>query len=109
MSGSLIAVVVIPVVVAIALAVWIIAVYRANRRPDSGPGKMPRRQVIGGAFRSSGGRQLMPRRDDPVDIAEEESAATDTVGSADQKTPGAPSAVEADRQVRREAGRPAGL
>lgn len=109
MSGSLIAVIVIPIVVAIALAVWLVAIYRANSHPDSGPGKMPRREVIGGAFRSGGGRQLMPRRDQPADVAEERSASAEAVGSADQQNPGAPSAVDADRQLRREAGRPAGL
>jgi hypothetical protein len=109
MSGSLIAVVVIPIVVGVALAVWIVAVYRASRHPDSGSGKMPSREVIGGAFRAGGGRQLMPRRDDSVDAADEESAAAEAVGSADQQAPGAPNVIEADRQVRREAGRPAGL
>lgn len=48
MSGSLLAIVLIPVVVAVTLAVWLTAVYRASRHPDSGPGKMPRREVIGG-------------------------------------------------------------
>jgi hypothetical protein len=109
MAGSLIAIIVIPIVVAVALTVWLVAVYRASRRPDSGPGKMPRREVIGGAFRASGGRQLMPRRDDPADGAEEEHSTAEAVGSADQEPPGAPTVVEADRQVRREAGRPAGL
>lgn len=109
MSGSLLAVIFIPIVVAIALAVWLGAVYRASRHPDSGPGKMPRREVIGGTFRAGGGRQLMPRRDAPVDIAEEAASADEAVSSADQAPAGAPTATEADRQARREAGRPAGL
>lgn len=109
MSGSLLAVIFIPIVVGIALAVWLFSVYYANRHPDSGPGKMPRREVIGGAFRTSGGRQLMPRRDAPVDTGEEAASAAESVSSADQDAGGARSATEADRQTRREAGRPAGL
>jgi hypothetical protein len=114
MSGSLVAVIVIPIVVGVVLACWIIAVYHANRHPDSGPGKMPRREVIGGAFRAGGGRQVMPRRDDPVDAAGAGAAgaqapAAEAVSSADQEPAGAPTAREADRQARREAGRPAGL
>lgn len=109
MSGSLLAVIFVPIVVAIALACWIFAVYHANRHPDSGPGKMPRREVIGGTFRSSGGRQVMPRRDAPVVTADEAAAADQSVGSADQAAPGAQTATDADRQARREAGHPAGL
>ncbi len=109
MSGSLLAVIFIPIVVAIALAGWLFSIYYANRHPDSGPGKMPRREVIGGAFRTSGGRQLMPRRDEPVDTGEEAASAAKDVSSADQDPSGARNATEADRQIRRDAGRPAGL
>jgi len=109
MSGSLLTIIFIPIVVAIALGTWMFAVYHANRHPDSGPGKMPRREVIGGTFRSGGGRQVMPRRDDPVDVAGEAAAAADTVTSADQEPAAAQSYTDADRQARREAGRPAGL
>ncbi len=109
MSGSLLAVIFIPIVVAAALAVWLGAVYHANRHPDSGPGKMPRREVIGGTFRASGGRQLMPRRDAPVDTAEEAASADEAVGSADQAPAGARTATDAGRQARRDSGHPAGL
>jgi hypothetical protein len=107
MSGSLLAIIIVPIVVLIVLAAWISAVYHANRHPDSGPGKMPRREVIGGTFRASGGRQVMPRRDAPVDAAGE--AAAEDVGAADQEPGGARAAREADRQARRDGGHPAGL
>lgn len=69
MSNSVTAAIVIPIVVAIALAFWIFLVYRADRHPHAGgqpdPGSRagPQREVAGGAFRGSGGRQVMPRRD----------------------------------------------
>ncbi len=63
MSKTELAAIIIPVVVAVALAVWITMVYRADKHP--GPptrarGSKPRREVIGGSFRGTGGRQLMP-------------------------------------------------
>jgi hypothetical protein len=109
MSGSLLAVIFVPIVVAVVLGGWIFSVYHANRHSDSGSGKMPRREVIGGTFRSSGGRQVMPRRDAPVDTADEAAAADESVSSADQAPVGAASVAEADRQDRRESGHPAGL
>lgn len=70
MSHPVLAAIVTPIVVAAALACWIFAVYHANKHPRRGgspeasPRAVPRRDVSGGAFRSSeGGRQLMPRRD----------------------------------------------
>lgn len=63
MPGSTVAIVVIPIVVAIALAVWIGMVLYANSHPQSGRPEAPRHGVIGGRFRASGGRQVMPRRD----------------------------------------------
>ena len=68
MSNSVIAAIVTPIVVAIALAFWILLVYRADRNPGSGghpeacDRTVPQRDVAGGAFRG-GGRQVMPRRD----------------------------------------------
>jgi hypothetical protein len=64
-SGSTLAVILIPVVVAVCLAVWIAMVFRADRHPDSsGPGSAPDREVTGGIFRGDP-RQLSPRRDAP--------------------------------------------
>lgn len=63
MSNIVLAEIFVPVVVAIALTVWITMVYRADKYPTySGPrrGSKPRREVIGGSFRGHGGRQLMP-------------------------------------------------
>lgn len=72
MSDSVLAAIVIPIVVAVALAGWIFAVYHANRhprrggQPEAGPNAVPNRDVAGGAFRATeGGRQLSPRRDAP--------------------------------------------
>lgn len=61
MSNQVIAEIVIPVVIAVALAIWIVLVVRANRHPRyARHSQRPRRQVAGGAFRARGGRQLMP-------------------------------------------------
>jgi hypothetical protein len=87
MSHSVIATVIIPIVVVVLLACWLILVYRADRHPGHGghpetsERASPRREVAGGAFRSRGGRQLMARRDEP--------AAGQTT-TADQATQGYP-------------------
>jgi hypothetical protein len=63
MSNAVLAAIVVPIVVAVALAVWIVMVYRADSHPEysgSRRGSRPRREVIGGSFRGRGGRQLMP-------------------------------------------------
>jgi hypothetical protein len=72
MSRTVLVEVITPIVVAIALAAWIIAIYRANRHPAHGKGAedaqgagdarrpRPGREVSGGAFSGHGGRQLMP-------------------------------------------------
>jgi hypothetical protein len=71
MSHGVLAAIIIPIVVVILLAVWLFMVYRADRhpgqggRPETGRRAVPRREVAGGAFRSRGGRQVMPRRDEP--------------------------------------------
>jgi hypothetical protein len=51
----------------IAMAAWLLLVFRADRHPGGTPHEsMPRREVIGGEFQASeGGRQLMPRPGDP--------------------------------------------
>ena len=70
MSHSVLAAVVIPIVVILALAAWLFLVYRADRHsgdgghPETSHRAVPRREVAGGAFRSRGGRQVMPRRDE---------------------------------------------
>lgn len=76
MSGSLAAVVIIPIVTVLVIAVWIAAVWRAGkRRPERhGPGKEPSRQVVGGIFRGDR-RQFMPNRYEPPPEAGDHSKA----------------------------------
>lgn len=65
MSGSTLAIVLIPVVVAAGLAVWMIMVFRADRHPRfSRRGGIPDREVTGGIFQGDPG-QVSPRRDAP--------------------------------------------
>ncbi len=67
MSGSLAAIIIIPIVVLALIAVWVTIVLRAaGRRPAShGPGKEPEQPVAGGIFRGDR-RQQMPHRDAPA-------------------------------------------
>jgi hypothetical protein len=67
MSGSLLAIILIPIVALALIGVWITVVLRnASRRPPShGPGSEPRQRVAGGVFRGDP-RQQMPHRDDPA-------------------------------------------
>jgi hypothetical protein len=66
MSGSLSAVIVIPIVTVAIIAVWVTLVWHAGRRrPERhGPGREPSRHVVGGTFRGDP-RQVTPRRDVP--------------------------------------------
>lgn len=77
MSGSTLAVIVIPIVVAIVLAGWISAVFHANAHPiRKHPGQGARTDVAGGTFRAvEGGRQLMPIPERPVDVPAPRAAA----------------------------------
>jgi hypothetical protein len=71
MSNAVMTEIFVPIVVAVALAVWIVMVYRADKNPTyrrSWRGSKPRREVTGGSFRGTGGRQLMPLPDrEPAD------------------------------------------
>ncbi len=61
MSGSLAAVITIPIVTAFALFSWLFAVLWANRHPRWGHQQALPTEVRGGAFQAvEGGRQLMP-------------------------------------------------
>lgn len=64
MSGSTLAIIIIPIVVVVSLAAWVVAVYLAQRRPGNDK-KVARTNtaVSGGAFDASGGRQVTPHRD----------------------------------------------
>jgi hypothetical protein len=78
MSGSLTAIIVIPIVALLALIIWVIAILYASRRPSGREhGRRPRWQVAGGAFRGDP-RQVAPRRDaTPPEAAAYESARGD--------------------------------
>jgi hypothetical protein len=67
MSGSLTAIITIPIVVAIVLFSWIAAVLHAEKHPHwKRPLPPPRTEVAGGAFRAlAGGRQVMPIPEEP--------------------------------------------
>jgi hypothetical protein len=67
MSGSLAAIVIIPVITLALIAVWVTIVLRnASRRPAShGAGEEPRQPVAGGIFRGDP-RQQVPHRDAPA-------------------------------------------
>ena len=87
MSGSTVAIIVVPIVVAVCLAVWLFLVFRADRKPHgSGRGEAPDRSVTGGVFRGDP-RQWSPRRDaTPPEAAEAERAAgAGKGGSADDQ------------------------
>jgi hypothetical protein len=62
MSGSLTAIITIPIVVAVVLFTWLAVVLRADTHPRyRHRGRVPRYEVSGGAFQANdGGRQLMP-------------------------------------------------
>jgi hypothetical protein len=72
MTGSTLAIVLIPIVVAVALAAWLAMVYHAKNHPQvSDHGEAPDREVTGGIFQGEG-RQLMPRRDaEPREASEQ--------------------------------------
>jgi hypothetical protein len=68
MTTSALGTIIIVIVVAAGLAVWISAVFRAERHPDTtGRGGTPRRKITGGIFRGDP-RQQMPRRDAPAEM-----------------------------------------
>jgi hypothetical protein len=67
MTTSTLGIVIIVIVVAAGLAVWISAVFHAERHPGTGRGGAPRRKITGGIFRGDP-RQQMPRRDAPAEM-----------------------------------------
>jgi hypothetical protein len=89
MSHAVLAAIIIPIVALLALAGWLVAVYRADKNPQGGrTGRGPRRHVAGGQFRSRGGRQLMPRRDEtPPEAFENPDGTPDTGPGGRQATP----------------------
>lgn len=67
MSGSTLGIVLIVIVAAAGLAVWLTAVFHAERHPETGRGGAPRRKISGGIFRGDP-RQQTPRRDAPAEV-----------------------------------------
>jgi hypothetical protein len=67
MTTSTLGIVLIVVVVAVGLVVWISAVFRAERHPETGRGAAPQRKITGSIFRGDP-RQQMPRRDAPAEV-----------------------------------------
>jgi len=78
MSGSHVSLIVMPIVIALALAFWISLVYYASFHPRwKHHARPPRTEVAGGVFEATqGGRQLMPIWGDPVDAIPEQRPAT---------------------------------
>jgi hypothetical protein len=68
MPGSHVSLIVMPIVIAIALASWISLVYYATSHPQwKHHSRPPKTEVAGGAFEAvHGGRQLMPIWGEPV-------------------------------------------
>jgi hypothetical protein len=55
-------------VIVVGLFVWLVIVLRQDRRPKQrlpAQGNSKHRDVMGGQFDASGGRQVTPRRDEP--------------------------------------------
>jgi hypothetical protein len=72
MTTSALGTVIIVIVVAVALAVWITGVFRAEKHPKTtGRGSTPRRKITGGIFRGDP-RQQMPRRDAPAEVIDKD-------------------------------------
>ena len=67
MTTSTLGIVLIVVVVAVGLVVWISAVFRAERHPETARGDAPRRKITGSIFQGDP-RQQMPRRDAPAEV-----------------------------------------
>jgi hypothetical protein len=72
MTGSTLAIVLVPIVIVVALAAWLVMVFHAKNHPRvSQRGDAPDREVTGGIFQGEG-RQVMPRRDaEPREASEQ--------------------------------------
>ncbi len=90
MSGSMASLIVMPIVIALALASWISLVYYAMFHPTwKHHATPPKTEVAGGAFEAlHGGRQLMPIWGEPVDAipGQRPATAAETYQAADAET-----------------------
>lgn len=97
MAGSHVAVIVMPIVIALALAFWISLVYYASFHPQwKHHGRPPRTEVAGGSFEAThSGRQLEPLWGEPVEPIPQprEAAAAESYQAADAER-----AAEAERE-----------
>jgi hypothetical protein len=113
MSGTLAAIITIPIVTAIALFSWVSAVLYANAHPGRRRGTAMKTEVAGGAFQAvEGGRQLMPIPEHrplgvpgPRTPAEQEAYDTAGVGHG---APAGPGATEQQPTEQQPAGQSAG-
>jgi hypothetical protein len=91
MAGSHVAVIVMPIVIAVALAFWVSLVYYASFHPRwKHQHRPPRTEVAGGAFEAThSGRQLEPLWGEPVEgIPQPREAATaESYHAAGAQTP----------------------
>jgi hypothetical protein len=90
MAGSHVAVIVMPIVIALALAFWISLVYYASFHPRwKHQHRPPRTEVAGGAFEAThSGRQLAPLWGEPVEAIPQprEAVTAESYRAADAKT-----------------------
>jgi hypothetical protein len=84
MSGSIVAIVVVPVVIALALAACLVMVFWAKNHPKTPRSETPDREVTGGIFQGDR-RQMMPRRDAVPGEAASESGLADSDGARDEE------------------------
>jgi hypothetical protein len=82
MTGSLLAVILIPVAAGVGLTVWLSTVLYVSRRPrGTKAGADPGQAVVGGVFRGDP-RQLVPRREVP---AEDRTTSTSNAREEEQR------------------------
>ena len=90
MAGSHVAVIVMPIVIALALAFWISLVYYASFHPHwKHQHRPPRTEVAGGAFEAThSGRQLEPLWGEPVEAIPQprEAVGAESYRAADAQT-----------------------
>jgi len=101
MHTSATAIWIIVVVVVVALAIWLVAVMRAARKPSREPRGDRLRGPVQGGTHVGGGRSVAPRRDEAVD--------PDQVAAGDTVNPELDSAERGPEHARRGSGNPLDL
>lgn len=99
MSGTTTGIVVLCVVIVVGLAIWLVMVARAARRPgQEHPKRDPLRGVVQGGQHVGGGRSVAPTRDAPVpegggnppSVEEEDAAQAGRQRSREPRNSGSP-------------------